>query len=187
MPTSQGHPVVYALLWLTRESEQQIVDFFLSHGIDATSIERGMHLTVYYARCFLPGLRLGRRPVTITADVPETRLMVMAPGGESPRPDLDPRQQSIGIRLTKRNRAIDKIQALRQEICRLETTAALGGQKATTAWTNAFGVRRYQPHITVTGAYSGVPYNLVPLGEELRTTIKEIRFGSFEVVYRPGG
>ena len=180
-----GHPAVYALLWLTRDSELQITDFLLSRGVDATSVHRGMHLTVYHARRFLPGLRLERRPVTVTADVAETRFMVMAPGGENPRDDIDPRRQSIGIRLTKRNQAIEKIQTLRREIYRLETPAVLGRRKPTTAWTNAFGARGYQPHIKVTGPRSGVPYNLSPIGDALRATLKTIRFDAFEVRYRP--
>ena len=185
LPSVKGHPTVYALLWLTRASELQITDFLLSQGVDATSIHKGMHLTVYHARCFLPGLRLGRWPVTITADVAETRLMVMAPGGERPRADIDPRRQSVGIRFTKRNQAIEEIQGLRQKIYCLETPAILRHRKPTTAWTNAFGARGYQPHIKVTGPRSGVPYNLSPIGEALRATLQTIRFGSFEVRYRP--
>lgn len=185
MPAPKQSPAVYALLWLTRESELQIADFLLSQGIDATSIPRGMHLTVYHARCFLPGLRLGRRRVAIMADVVETRLMVMAPGGERPRADIDPRRQSIGIRLTKRNQAIEEIQALRQQIYCLETPEVLGRRKPTTAWTNAFGARGYQPHIKITGPCSGVSHDLSLIGEALRATLQTIKFDAFEVRYRP--
>lgn len=184
MSSPKEHPVVYALLWLTHESESQIADFLLSHGIDPTSVQRGMHLTVYHARRQLHGLCIENRPVTITADMAETRLMVMAPGGERPRDDLDPRRQSVGIRLTKRNRAIDQIQALRREIYRLETPAVLGARKPSTPWTNAFGARWYQPHIKVIGPHAGVPRDLSLIGEALRTSLQEIQFGAFEVRYR---
>ena len=182
--SSKEQPDVYALLWLTHESESKIVDFLLSHGINPTSVQRGMHLTVYHARCQLHGLCIEKRPVTVTADIAETRLMVMAPGGERPRDDLDPHRQSVGIRLTKRNRAIDQIQALRREIYRLEMPSVLGARKPSTAWTNAFGARRYQPHITIMRPHAGAPRDLSLIGAALRTSLQEIQFGAFEVRYR---
>ena len=179
------HPEVYALLWLTRDSESRLTDFLLTNGLMRSAIQRGMHLTVYHAQRPLPGLRLGRRNVDIAADIAETRLMVMAPGGETPRPDLDPRRQSIGLRLTKRNAAIDHIQVLRSDLSRLETPEILGARKPTTAWKSAFGSRRYQPHVTLAGPQSGAPYDLTVVGNALRSSIATIRFGSFEVRYRP--
>lgn len=181
----RAHPEVYAFLWLTRASEASVERFLISQGIKANAIQKGMHLTVYHARCLLPGLRLGRRPVKIVADIAETRMMVMAPGGERPRDDLDPRRQSVGIRLTKRNRAIEDIQALRREIYRLETPAVLGLRKPTTAWTSAFGARGYQPHIKVIRPESGVPYDLTLIGSALRASLQTIGFGVLEVRYRP--
>ena len=114
---NSSYSEVYALLWLTRRSEVKIVDFFGSWGIPQGSIYRGMHLTVYYARRCLPGLpqRHLARAVSIEADVKETRFMVLAPGGENPRPELEPAKRSAGIRLTKRNTAIEEIQALRRK------------------------------------------------------------------------
>ena len=82
--------VVYALLWLTKRSEARIAEFLRANGVRSGAIQKRMHLTVYHARGSLPGVRLGRRPVAISADVAETRFMVMAPGGENPRDDHDP-------------------------------------------------------------------------------------------------
>lgn len=179
------HPEVYALLWLTRDSESRLTDFLVASGLRRSAIQRGMHLTVYHARRPLPGLRLGRRNVEIVADVAETRLMVMAPGGERPRDDLDPQRQSIGLRLTKRNAAIDDIQALRGDVFRLETPEILGSRRPTTAWQSAFGSRRYQPHVTLAGPGSGAPSDLTVIGKALRASVATLSFGSFEVRYRP--
>ena len=68
MSSPKEHPVIYVLLWLTRESELQIVDFLLSHYINPASVQRGMHLTVYHAHRWLPGLCIGRRPVNVTTE-----------------------------------------------------------------------------------------------------------------------
>ena len=179
------HPEVYALLWLTRDSENRLVDFLLANGLRRAAIRRGMHLTVYHAGRPLPGLRLGRRAVDIVADIAETRLMVIVPGGETPRERLDPRRQSIGLRLTKRNAAVDDIQVLRSQVSRLETPEILGTRKPTTAWKSAFGSRRYQPHVTLCGPGSGAPYDLTIVGKALRASVRTIRFGSFEIRYRP--
>ncbi|MCY4012819.1 MAG: hypothetical protein OXG82_08910 [Gammaproteobacteria bacterium] len=179
------HPEIYALLWLTRDSERALTDFLVANGLRRNAIQRGMHLTVYHAQRSLPGLRLGRRTVDIVVDVAETRLMVMAPGGERPRDGLDPSRQSIGLRLTKRNAAIDDIQALRSDVFRLETPKLLGARKPTNAWNSAFGSRRYQPHVTLAGPQNGAPYDLTVIGKALRTSIATIRFDRFEVRYRP--
>lgn len=179
------HPEVYGLLWLTGASAASVAEVLISQGIKPATIQRKMHLTVYYARRLLPTLRLGRRSVTIVADMAETRLMVLAPGGERPRDDLDPRRQSIGLRLTKRNRAIEEIQALRRDMYRLETPAILGHRKATTAWKNAFGARNYQPHITIMGPHSGTSSDLSGIGKALRSSLRRISFDAFEVRYRP--
>lgn len=93
---SASYPEVYAILWVTRRDEHRIADFFTSWGIPEASIQRGMHLTVYYARRLLPGLnpRELSREVEIEADVAESRFMVLAPGGENARPELDPSRRS---------------------------------------------------------------------------------------------
>ena len=183
--TGHDHPVLYALLWLTRRSEARIADFLLANGIRAEAIQKGMHLTVYHARRPLPGVRLGRRPVAISADVAETRFMVMAPGGENPRDDLDPTRQSVGLRLTRRNAAIADILALREEISQHETPEILGSRKRSNARNNAFGARNYQPHVKIVGSRAGMPYDLTAIGNAFRASLRTLQFQSFEVRFRP--
>ena len=178
---------VYALLWLTRKCEANIADFLISWGLPNESIQRGMHLTVYYARRLLPGLPRHQpsRKVVIKADVNETRFMVFAPGGENPRPELEPAMRSVGIRLTKRNTAIEHIQTLRREMISFETPQIVGQRKPSTAWTSCFGSRRYQPHIKLLRPGSEIERDLTSIGKYFRTCFKTIEFGKYEIVTRP--
>lgn len=185
---SATYPEVYALLWVTRRDESRLTEFFTSWGVPEAAIERGMHLTVYYARRVLPGLRPDKlsRKVEIEVDVAETRFMVLAPGGENPRPELDPARRSVGVRLTKRNNAISQIQGLRTEMRLLETRAVIGGRRPSTHWRSCFGARMYQPHIKLLRRGSEVDRDLTKLGEAFRMAFTTIEFGKFTVNERGG-
>lgn len=180
------HPTVYAMLWVSPRSVAQISEFLGSEGISEDAIDRRMHLTVYYASRLLPDLPLEKqtRRVQIEADVMETRFMVLAPGGENPRPDIDPATKSVGVRLTKRNQAIDEIQSLRSEMCGLETPEVVGNRQPSTAWRSCFGAKRYQPHIVFLRPGSGIDRDLHPLGASFRSHIQKIEFNKYEVITR---
>ena len=185
---SATNPEVYALLWVARRDEHRISDFFNSWGIPEESIQRGMHLTVYYARRVLPGLsphKLSRK-VEIGADAAETRFMVLAPGGENPRPELDPARRSVGIRFTKRNKAISQIQGLRTEMRLFETPSVLGRRKPSTRWSSCFGARTYQPHIKLLRPGNEVDFDLTTLGKAFRMAFTTIEFCRFSVEVRNG-
>ena len=183
---SAAYPEVYALLWVTRRDEYRIADFLMSWGIPEASIQRGMHLTVYYARRFLPGLNpldLSRK-VAIESDVAETRFMVLAPGGENPRPEFEPSRRSVGVRLTRRNRAISQIQGLRTEMRSFEAPSVIGKRRPSTQWRSCFGARTYQPHIKLLRPGSEIDRDLTTLGEAFRMAFRTIEFGRFRVDVR---
>ena len=139
---------VNAMLRVSKECEDRIKAFFLeSYRARKNRLQSNLHLTVYHGRRILPSLQQKSQPVRITADAAETRFMVLEPGGENPRTQLDPQVLSVGIRLTRRNTAIPEIQKLREQVYRLETREVIGTRKRTTAWTNCFGSRHYQPHV----------------------------------------
>ena len=176
------HHEVYALLWVTRECEGSVRNLLLDDfGIPEGAIQRGLHLTGYHGRRLLPGLVPGNQRVHIVADALETRFMVLEPGGENPRPELESNKLSIGIRLTKRNQAIEEIQKLRASIYSFETPEVIGQRKRTTRWTNCFGARHYQPHIKLLRPGSEIARNLSVLGESFRSKITCINFHRFEV------
>ncbi len=178
---------LYALLLVTKASEERVSSFLAQMGgIRKSVIRRGLHLTVYYARRPLPGLVEGTWPVHISANTDETRFMVLAPGGENPRPEIDPRRHSIGIRLTRRNRAIADIQQLRKSVYQLETDRVVGCRKRTTAWTSCFGARHYQPHITLLRSDSRIQHDLTEIGSAFRSEVEGIEFDRFQIKVRSG-
>ena len=178
------HPAVYAMLWVSPRSVARISEFLVSEGIPEAAIDCRMHLTVYYASRLLPGLsrHMPTKPVQIEADAMETRFMVLAPGGENPRPNIDPASKSVGVRLTKRNQAIDEIQALRSEMRELETPEVVGERQRSTAWKSCFGAKKYQPHILFLRPGSGIDRDLRPLGTTFRSQIQKIEFNKYEVI-----
>ena len=176
---------VNAILRVSKECEDQIKTFFLeSYSVRKNRLQSNLHLTVYHGRRVLPGLQQRNQPVCITADVCETRFMVLDPGGENPRAELDPQALSVGIRLTRRNTAIPEIQKLRKQVYRLETKGVIGTRKRTTAWTNCFGSRNYQPHVQLLRPWHKVNATLVEVGDLFRTEVKEIEFDLFQIEVR---
>lgn len=177
----KGQYQIYALLGVEARSEVRIREFFQSRRIPSRAIKKNLHLTVYHGRRKLPGFSPFEHPVNIAANVLETRFMVMAPGGENPRPDLEPRDRSVGIRLTRRNGAISDLEELRSSVYRFETMRTIGARNFTNARRNAFGARHFQPHITLLGPGSGIDRDLGKLGESFRSAIERIEFDRFEV------
>ena len=172
------------MLWVSPRSVAQISEFLVAEGVPEAAIDRRMHLTAYYASRLLPGLSRDKqtRRVQIEADVMETRFMPLVPGGESPRPDIDPASKSVGIRLTWRNQAIDEIQALRREMCELETPEVVGERQRSTARRSCFGAKKYRPHILFLRRGSGIDRDLQPLGIAFRSQIQKIEFNKYEVI-----
>lgn len=166
---------------MSTDSELEISTFWDDVGVSNYAVQQSLHLTVYYAQRFLPGVETYEEPVSIRAESLETRLMVMAPGGENPRPDRHPASSKIGTRLTKRNTAIPAIQALRSRFFQFETPAILGSRKASSAWASSFGARRYQPHVTMLRPGNGLDRSLTEVGEQFRERIPWIEFDRFEV------
>ena len=176
---------VNAILMVSKQSEQAILDTLSRNcGILRRVLHSSLHLTVYHGRRHLPGLADEDRAVRIVAAVVESRFMVMAPGGENPKPGIDPRQRSIGIRLTKRNLAIEAIQELRAQVYQFETPQIVGRRAPTTAWNNCFGARHYQPHITLIRPGHKVDRDLTTLGADFRAELQEIEFDRFKIVQR---
>ena len=176
---------VNAMLRVSSQSKKEIKDFFTeTYNVKRNRINSDFHLTVNHARRNIPGLREGIRSVMITANISETRFMVLVPGGENPREGIDPRAHSVGIRLTRRNTAIPEIQDLRGQILQLEARVFLGRRNPTTAWTNSFGSRHYQPHIQLLRPWHKISDSLSEIGQLFRKRIGAIAFDSFQIEAR---
>ena len=101
--------------------------------------------------------------------------MVLAPGGENQRPELDPSKRSIGIRIRRAAGAASEIERLRARFYPHETRKVLGIRRPSTRMKNAFGARHFQPHISVIRPGSPIAGSLSSLGEALRGTIGELK------------
>ena len=173
---------VNAILWVSGDCEEQISRFLFDElGVRQGAIQRWMHLTVYHGRRPLPGLMEGTSLVRVTANTDETRFMVLAPGGENPKPELVPGRRSVGIRLTRRNQAINEIQQLRKIVYQLETQQVVGKRHSTTPWRNCFGARHYQPHIKLLKPGNRVGRDLTIIGRSFRDKIELVEFDRFEI------
>ena len=176
---------VNAILWVSKESEEQIKSFLSeSFQVRGSGLQSDLHLTVYHGRRVLPYLRPIENPIKIIVDTKETRFMALQPGGENPREDIDARTSPIGIRLTRRNLAIPAIQGLRRQIYCLENKRVTGTRHPTTAWTNCFGSRHYQPHIQLLRPWHNTDDNLSDMGEKFRARIETIEFDRFQIEER---
>lgn len=182
---SKSEREVYALLWLSENSKSQITSLLSDEcGIPYQTIQRNMHLTVYYASRELPGLTPSVKSVKVVADVAETRFMVLAPGGENPRPGLIPSESSIGIRLTRRNQAIPEIMELRRSVYQKETPNIVPNRRLTSDRRSAFGARSYQPHVQLIRPGSGIDADLTKIGRLFRSKVGVLEFDRFEIQIR---
>ena len=170
----------YAAAYLSRQDREAIHEF-LSYGwgIDPSSIVTNLHLTLYTAPMHLPSVRETREDIEIECDVSETRFMLMAPGGENPRPELAPSQNKVGIRFTRRNVGIEAIHSLRQRVCYYETSEIIGSRQPSGRQNNAFGARQYQPHMTLLRRGAIFEADLSEIGAAFRNAFQYIRFDTF--------
>lgn len=173
---------VWAFLFVARDSSIEMADFFLRHGLSRKHLKKQLHLTIYHARRKLPELEAFSRNVQIVIPTIETRFMVLAPGGERPRPDIDQERYPIGVRI--RRQARKEINDLRLSLMQFETFETVRGRQSTSLNSNAFGARHYQPHLTVLSAGALDGRNLKDLGRAFRSELSEIRFDRFQVKCR---
>jgi hypothetical protein len=150
--------MIWAMMMLDQPSQERIGEFFVRNfSIKRNSIKKQMHLTVYHARRPLLGIQNQEEDISVRIPTRDLRFMVMVPGGENRRPDVDPETSPIGLRVNRQSEAMDHILKLRQQLLEYETPKVLGQRKPSTARRNAFGARHFQPHVTVLGARSEVP------------------------------
>lgn len=175
----------WAILWLARDDEARVRDFLVNNwDIPDASVAKGMHLTVYYARRKVPGLDEASRSANVNINVSESRLMVLAPGGENPRPELDPARRQVGMRVGRRDECRTAILEYRRACCAFETRAVLGDRKASSDRTSAFGARHYQPHISLLRPGSNIDRDLKPLGQAFRARFHTLRLSKFTVRHK---
>ncbi|HWJ30295.1 MAG TPA: hypothetical protein VNS32_27415 [Flavisolibacter sp.] len=171
---------VWAQLRVSKKSTQGIHDFFRSeYRIAPEFLIPNLHITVYHSRRPMFGLTETERACHLFVDTYDTRFMVLAPGGENPRPGLIPSKRKVGIRIKRDSPFRQKIYDYRNILLPYETSRVLGTRKPSSKSINAFGARNFQPHIALLKAGSGIPTILTEVGENFRETIPEIYFDKF--------
>lgn len=173
---------VWAQLWVCGEDCLRIREILASEGfVKPSSVFPRMHLTVYHARRPMLGVLAVNEAAHVVVPTAETRFMVLAPGGENPRPELDPRHCKVGIRIQRGNAARTEIQAFRERLLVYETTNVLGGRRPSTRSRNAFGARQFQPHIGFIRPGSRIDRDLTRVGESFRRKLKELTLDRFSI------
>jgi len=169
--------MIWVMMALDQPSHQKLEDFFVeNYPMKRKRIKKGMHLTIYHARRPLVGLSNDTQDISIRIDSRDLRFMVMVPGGENKRPDVDPESNPIGLRVTRQSAALGQILELRQQFLGYETPKVLGERKASSARRNAFGARHFQPHITVLWSGKELGDDLTPAGTKFRAAIDFLHF-----------
>lgn len=173
---------VWAQVELAQHDCEAIHEFFVrTIGIKARKVISNLHLTVYHARRDMPGVVSLSEPIHLIIPTRETRFMVMAPGGENPRPDLHPGRRKVGIRFQRRNAAMPQIRALRERLLQFEAKEVLGSRRPSTHTRNAFGARHFQAHVALLRAGSGIDRDLTRVGGLFRLAIPSLKFDRFEI------
>lgn len=182
---------VWAQLALCEADSVRVHDFFLTKiGVKRRCLVRAMHITVYYSRRPMPSLEAVTESASVIIPAQDMRFMVMAPGGENPRPEIDPALRKVGVRVHRPSAATPLIRAYRDRLLRHETRGVLGKRAPSTHAANAFGARHFQPHMSVLRAGSGVDRNLKVIGDQFRESLGSLTFDTFliDIVRKaPGG
>lgn len=171
---------VWAQLVLSVEDSARVQDFFLTKiGVKRRSLVRAMHITVYHSRRPMPGLTSVSESASVVVPAQDMRFMVMAPGGENPRPELDPALRKIGVRIHRPSTATPHVRAYRDRLLQYETRRLLGKRSPSTHSSNAFGARNFQPHMSVLRGGSGVDRDLKIIGDQFRASLGNLTFDTF--------
>lgn len=141
---------VWASIHVSKTTEKEL-RYFLTNllRIEKRFIKSGLHVTLYHARRPLAGLEQSDEDVRFQVASEDLRFMVMAPGGENPRPDVDPSASAIGLRIRRSAPIMAHILRLRARFYKYETSEVLGVRKPSDARRSAFGARHFQPHLTL--------------------------------------
>jgi hypothetical protein len=173
---------VWAMLLVSSQSELDVHTFFLTDiGLKRRYLKFQLHLSVYHARRPLLGLCDYEEAIDIAIASRDLRFMVMAPGGENLRPDIDPTLNPIGARVRRDSPDMKDILALRARFYPYEGPHVLGARQPSTERRNAFGARHYQPHVTFLRRGSGIDPDLSKVASAFRTSITALHFDRFIV------
>lgn len=173
---------VWAKLMLSDQDAGRLHDFFVREfNVKPGRIVSSMHITVYHCRRPMRGLAPLSEAAHVVLPVADTRFMVMVPGGENPRPELNPALLTVGIRVHRQSDVLQEIRQYRRRLLEFETPHVLGRRPPSSDKWSAFGARAFQPHMSILRPGSHVDRNLNHIGALFRDTIGDLTFDRFVV------
>lgn len=173
---------IWAQLKLCADDCKRVRELLITElGFDRRFVFRDFYLRVYYARRPLRGVGSVTEVAHVVLPVAATRLMVLAPGGENPRPELDPATHMIGFRIQRANPARSVIMEYRARLLVHESVRVRGRRLPSDHRWNAFGARHFQPHFALLRPGSGVGRDLRLVGVPFRERFKELAFDQFVI------
>lgn len=178
-----GHRTdVWAQLLLSGRDVQRVQQFFVDTiGARPHRLIPTPHLTVYHARRPMRGLKPMLESANVVLPAEETRFMVLAPGGENPKPHLNPAKKKVGVRIHKQSTARNDILRFRDRLLKFESSQVLGSRPKSTHRRTAFGARMFQPHVALLKPGSRVDRDLRTIGVAFREAIDVLVFDRFEI------
>jgi hypothetical protein len=180
--SSVSNTVVWAKLLLSGTDCDRVRSLLVTEcGVAPRLVIKRMHITVYHARRPLPGIAPLSEPARVVLPAADTRFMVMYPGGENPRPTIDPAAHSVGIRVLRRSVALSDILVYRRRLVRHETRRILRNRAPSSDKTSAFGARAFQPHMTILKPGGACTRDLKTLAEPFRAALGSLVFDEFEI------
>lgn len=178
----KGKHEIWCQLHLSRESTYRISKFLqLEYGVIPKDIISNMHLTVYHSTKEMNNVFELAEECNHVFDTQYTRFMVLAPGGENPKPRIKPKNHKIGIRIQKQSDIYHTIISYRNRLIQNETVDMIGNRMPSTRTKSAFGLRNFQPHISFLKTGSRINPNLFEVGNDFRFHVQELRFDRFSI------
>jgi len=175
---------IWAQFCVTKRCTDEIHSFFRNeYNVAPELLVPNLHLTIYHARRPMPDLLELEQSCNLSIDTLDTRFMVLTPGGENPRSDIDPSKHKIGIRIKNSSSFKDIINQYRNLLFEHETSYVLGERRPSTKRRSAFGARYFQPHIAIIKPRNGIVTDLFEIGKNFRDCIQEIKFNKF-IIYK---
>jgi hypothetical protein len=150
--------------------DDEMVRRFLEHecGLDPGFIVRRLRLSVFEAKGRIAGVDEVREPARVALPTEDTRWTVFAPGGGSPRRDLDPGEHKVGLRVRREAEVMGEIEAYRERLLAEEPSIFVRDES-------------FEPTMALLRPGSDVDRDLRPLGQLFRKRVPLLRFDAFIV------
>ena len=180
----------YCSIELSKTSSDQINSFLKKWGVSEKCLFQSHHLTIYeipllkFSEFSLNEskiLQIHEVQMNRTYLSDETRFMVMSPGGDNPKNKKSVHRSKIGIRFTKRSALFNELDAIRKHLSFLDNQAIPLTSSKTGRNDNAYGIKRFIPHITLINRNNNLLNNLYDLGAAFREHLPEITFSDIKM------